>query len=233
MRKCKELEIEAKNAKTNRNKRKFHFATINYLNKASLSELEDIFRKTKDKFTKEHVEVELWWRKFDKQPENLLDFIQTSKNKNKMISAIIEIGNLKYKNAVSILIDFLEDVDLRDSAAMALRQMPTQKSFRPLIQSIRQEPEGIECLLYALQVIDCSKASEFLVDLFTSKPDAPVVRDDIYVCFAEGAVKKISKTTKKKCCQKLISAIQQSNDKHNKEDLEQFYKVVNAVKTSS
>ena len=227
------LEQASQSAKTERDKRKAQRRIINYLEKVSFPELEEIVGAAKEKFLRRHAEVEFWWRKFDKKPENLLEFIRTSNDKDKIIEVIIELGNLKCMDAVSMLIGFLDDIELRNSAASALREMPTQKSFKPLIQSIKQEPEGIECLLYALQVIDCSGAAEFLIDLFILNPDAPVVRDDIYVCFAEGAVKKISKTTKKKCCQKLISAIQQSNDEQNKEDLEQFYKVVNDVKTSS
>jgi hypothetical protein len=227
------IEHAAQCAKNEREKRKAYSGISRIMEKALPSELEKIIEATKDGFIRKQAEVELWWRAFDKKPKNLLEFIQTSNDKDKIGNAIIELGNLKSRDAVNILIDLLDDTDLREAAAMALRQMPTQKSFRPLVRSIKKQPEGVECLLYTLQVIDCSGAAEFLIDLFISNPDAPVVRDDIYVCFAEGAVKKISKTTKKKCCQKLISAIQQSNDEQNKEDLEQFYKVVNDVKTSS
>jgi HEAT repeat protein len=229
MKDWKSLEHAAQCAKTEREKRKAQFAIIKLLEKVSLPELKEIVGTAKDEFIKEQAEVELWWRKFDKNPKNLLNFIRTSNDKNKIGNAIIELGNLKCRDAVSTLIGFLDDIDLRDPAASALRKMPTQEAFRPLVQSIKRYPNGAECLLYALQVLDCSDAAELLVDLFILKPDAPAVRDAIFVCFAKKAVKRIPKQVKDACRSKIMSAMKESQDQSNTKELRQFYEVLSQV----
>jgi hypothetical protein len=230
MKDWKSLEQVAQCAKTGRDKRKAHFAIIKLLEKVSLPELKEIVGVAKDEFIKKQAEVEFWWREFDKKPANLLELIQTSDDKDKIGNAIIELGNLKCKEAVNTLIGFLDDVELRNPAASALRKMPTQEAFEPLVQSIKKHPDGAECLLYALEVLDCSDAAELLVDLFISKPDAIVVRDDIYGCFESKAVKLIPKDIKNSCCSKLREAIENASSKVDAKELGQLLELVVQVK---
>ena len=225
----KSLEHNIRCAKGEKEKRKAHIAIRKYVEKAQPFELREIIKATENAFIRRQVEIELWWREFDKKPENLLELIQTSNDKNKIVNAVIELGNLKCRDAISMLISFLDDIDLRDSAAMALRQMPTQEAFEPLIKSIKQYDDGVECLLYALQVLDCSDAAELLVDLFISKPNALAIRDDIYVCFKEKAVKRISKQIKDSCCTKILMAIKESRDRSNTKELSQLFEVLNQI----
>jgi hypothetical protein len=225
----KELEQAVKYAKDEKAKRRACFAIVTQLEKAPIPELEKIIQSAKDEFIRNRAEIELWWQEFDKKPKNLMKLIQTSNEKEKIQKAVDKLGDLKYWDAVGTLIGFLEDIDLRDSAASALRKMPTQESFEPLVQSIKQHPDGAECLLYALQVLDCSDAAELLVDLFISKPSALIVRYDIYVCFAEKAVKCIPKQIKDRCCSKLLKAIEKSQDLTDTKELEQLYNSVNQI----
>ena len=229
MKDWKALEHAARCAKSEKEKRKAHFAIVKYLEKALIPELREIVKATENELIKKHAEIELWWREFDKKPENLLKLIQTSNDKEKLGLAITELGNLKCRDAVSTLIGFLEDIDLRDPAALALRKMPTQEACEPLIQAIKRYPDGAECLLYALQVLDCSEAAELLVELFISKPNAIVVRDDIFVCFAGKSVKSIPKQVKDACCSKVLKAIKESQDQSNTKELRQFYEVLSQV----
>ena len=216
-------------AKDEKHKRRAFIAIRKYLEKALVAELKNIIETTEDKLVKKHAEIQLWWQEFDKEPKNLLELIKTSNNKEKINIAIEELGNLKYRDTVSTLICFLGDIELRDSAALALRKMPTQEAFEPLVQSIKQDPGGAECLLYALQVLDCSDAAELLVDLFVSAPNAPVVRDDIYVCFAEKAVKRIPREVKEACCSRLLRATEEPQSPNDTKELEQLYNLVNQI----
>jgi len=229
MKDWKSLEHSARCAKGEKEKRKVYFAIRKYLENALISELKEIVKATEDEFIKKQAEIELWWREFDKKPEKLLKLIQTSNDKEKIGMAVTEIGNLKCRDAVSTLIGFLEDIDLRDPAALALRKMPTQEACEPLIQAIKRYPDGAECLLYALQVLDCSEAAELLVELFISKPNAIVVRDDIFVCFAEKAVKRIPKQVKDACFSKVLKAIEEAKDQSDTKELRQFYEVLSQV----
>jgi hypothetical protein len=232
MKDWKSLEQDARCAKAERDKRRVHFRIIQLLERVSLEELKQIVGAAEDEFLKEQAEVELWWRHFDKKPKNLINLIRTSKNTKKIRNAIIELGNLACRDAISTVIGFLDNIDLRDAAAMALRKMPTQEAFEPLIQSIRRYPhEGPECLLYALEVLDCSDAAELLVDLFIPEPDAIVVRDDIYRCFESKAVKLIPKDIKTSCCSKLRKAIENASSKDDDRELRQLLELVDQVKT--
>lgn len=216
-------------AKDKKEKRKAGTAIRKYLENASMPELKEIIQTTEDEFIVKHAETQLWWREFDKKPENLLYLIKISNNKEKVNIAVEELGNLKYWDAVSTLIGFLGEIDLRDSTALALRKMPTQEAVDPLVQSIKQYPDGAECLLYALQVLDCSNAAKLLVDLFIAKPKAPAVRDDIYVCFAEKAVKCIPKQIKDVCCSRLLKAIENNQDQTDTKEIKQLYNLVNQI----
>lgn len=202
------------------------------LERASSAELKEIQSEAEDEFIRQHAELELWWRDVEKEPDSLLKSIQTSDDKKRVEKAITELGNIKYPDAVDIIAGYLNDIDLRDSAALALRQMPSQKVFIPLLHAIKQHPDGAECLLYALQVLDCSDAAEYLVELFISKPNALVVRDDIYVCFFDKAVKQISKKTKEICCAKLLKAIECSPSEDDIEELKKLYAVVLQIEES-
>jgi len=213
--------------KDKKHKRRAFIAVRKYLEKASVQELKGIIETTGDKFVRKHAKIQIWWREFDKEPKNLLELIKTSDNKEKINIAIEELGNLKYRDAINTLIGFLGDTELRDSSALALRKMPTQEAFEPLVQSIKQNSDGAECLLYALQVLDCSEAAELLVDLFIPAPNAPAVRDDIYVCFSEGAVKRIPKEVKETCCSKLLRATETPQSPTDTKELKQLYDLVN------
>lgn len=230
MKDWKSLEQATRCAKTESDKWKAHFAIIRLLEKVPLPELKEIVGAAEDDFFKEQAQVELWWRQFDKKPDNLLELIRTSNDKNKIRNAIIELGNLKWRDALSTIIGFLDDIALRDAAAMALREMPTQEAFEPLIRSIRRYPsEGPQCLLYALEVLDSSDAGELLVDLFISAPDAIVVRDDIYRCFETKAVKLIPIDIKNSCCSKLRKAIENASSKDDAKELRQLLELVDQV----
>ena len=223
------LEEAEKNAKSEKEKRKVFRTILKKTEKASIAELDETLNSTNSKLIEKQIKLELWWRSFSKDPEKLLEFIETATDKDKISRAIIELGEIKHRNATNTIIKFLDDMDLRDSAALALREMPTQEAFKPLIQSIKKNPDGSECLLYALELLDCSDAAELLVDLFILKPNAPVVRYDIYVCFSEGAVKRIPKEVKEVCCSKLLGATEEPRSPNDTKELKQLYDLVNQI----
>lgn len=223
MKQWETLQYLLQSAKEAKEKKQLRMAVQKFIEEASVAELKEISGVAGDEFLRQQAEIELWWKDFEKTPGNLLDVIRDSHNENKIGKAIIKLGNMKCWDSVDVLITFLTVNRLRDSAALALREMPTQKTLKPIVEAIQRNPDGAECLLYALQVLDCSDAAEFLVELFISKPKALVVRDDIYTCFSKKAVRKVTRPTKVACCSKLAKAIEKSEDQNDIKELKQLY----------
>jgi hypothetical protein len=220
------LEESESNAKNEKDKRRLFSALSKKIGKASIQELEDILDNTNSKLVKEQVKLELWWRSFCKDPENLHKFVKTATDEDQISRAIAELGEVKYRKAISTIIKFLDHVNLRDSAALALREMPTQDALVPLINSIKNNPDGSECLLYSLEVLDCSDIVEFLVDFYISRPKAILVREDICSCFSGNAIKKIQVNKKNTCCDKLSDAIKNADDRENVECLNRLLSII-------
>jgi hypothetical protein len=223
------IENAEKTAKSEMEKRKVFRAILRKAEKDSPLELEEALRNTSSKLITEQVKLELWWRGFPKDPEKLLEFIKTAKDKDKIERVITELGEIKHKGATNTIINYLDDIDLRDAAALFLRDMPTQEAFVPLVEGIKKHPDGSECLLYALEVIDCSDAAELLVDLYISMPNAILAREDICTCFEQKAVKKIPENVKNSCCQKLHKAIENTTNKDDAEDMNRLLELVMEV----
>jgi len=119
-----------------------------------------------------------------------------------------------------------ENKSIRNAAALALENIPTQIALEPLIEAIKKDPDNCQMLTAPLSVIDCTVAVEFLVELFIKKTDAPIARLHILACFKSGAIKKITPEVAKKIKIKLTNAF----DKYKEDrDIKALYELIKRV----
>ena len=190
-------------------------------------------KKYSNKAVKNQIELEIWKRKLDRKPENLFKIVHKSKNQDMICEAVKELGKQKNKKALSLFIDLLKNKNpsIRTCAAIALANNPTQKAFQPLINAIKKHEESCSEFIYALEALDCHTEVEFLVDLFISKPNAPMVRINIIECFEGNSIKSIPLETGGKIKTSISNAIRKSKDKTDKYELHRFYEEAVKPKT--
>ena len=193
--------------------------------KKTILELKCIVKSFSNEIIKRQAKFEIWRRKLDRTVENLLKIIHHCDDEYKIGEAITELGRQKFSDATDIFIDLLKSKSsvIRTCAALALLNNPTQKAFRPLLMAIKKHKENCAAFVHALEVLDCHTTAEFLVDLFISKPDAPMVRINIIDCFEGNAISGISSKIGKRIKSKISKAIQKSNDDTDKYELRRFY----------
>lgn len=185
-------------------------------------------KSSRNKVINRSAQLEIWWRKLDRTPKSLLKIINHCNDEDKISEAVIELGKQKYKGAIDLFINLLKNKSssVRTSAAIALNENPVQKAFLPLIRAIKKHKEHCSAFVFALEKLNCTEATEFLVDLFIAKPNAPIVRINIIECFEVGAVTTISSKIGRKIKTKISNAIRESKNKEDKYELRKFYKKV-------
>jgi hypothetical protein len=195
------------------------------LAKKTIPELKCIVKTFSNEIIKRRAEFEIWRRKLDRTVENLLKIIHHCDDEDKIGEATKELGRQKFSDAIDLFIDLLKSKSsvIRTCAALALLDNPNQKAFRPLLRAIKKHKENCAVFVHALEVLDCNTAAEFLVDLFISKPDAPMVRINIIDCFESGAISRIPAKIGKKIKAKIFKAIRKSKDDTDKYELRRFY----------
>lgn len=195
------------------------------LTKKTVLDLRRLAKSNSNRLIKYYAVLEIWHRKHDRAPKNLLKNNQKCSDINKIGEAIKQLCERKYKGATDLFINLLKNKNsyIRTCAALSLVNNPSQKAFRPLLQAIKNHKENCAVFVHALEALDCQSATEILVDLFISKSDAPLVRINIIECFETGAIKKISCKVGKRIKAKIFKAIQKSRDVNDKYELHRFY----------
>jgi len=210
---------------SDRKKAKAKIALKVMLREESMPELRRIIKSSSNEIIKDQAEFEIWRRKLDRTPENLIKLICQCDDEDKVGEALTELGSQKFTDAIDLFIYSLKSKSsvVRIQAALALLDNPTQKALRPLLTAIKKHKENCAVFIHALEVLDCHAATEFLVDLFISKPDAPMVRINIIECFEGNAITKISTAMGNRIKLKISKAIRKSKDDTDKYELHRFY----------
>jgi hypothetical protein len=215
-------------------RRKTFLLISEYLKRISIPDLTIIIERSKDISVIKEAKFQLWLKKLDKSPDVLLEIIRNCDDEDKVCAVIYELVDQGYKAVANQLINLLASANatLRNCASVALREIPTQMALKPLISAIRNHPDNCESLIYSLQTLDCSDATELLVDLFISNSNTPMVRIEIIDCFKEGAIRQIPKTIKYNCCLKIEKAIEQRANEDDIAQLKELYSKIIHTKES-
>jgi HEAT repeat protein len=134
---------------------------------------------------------------------------------DKAISIITDIGEKKYKEAVPILIKYLEKTDnnkLRNKIAIALSDIGCSEAVEPIINMIKS-PKTIGnrgTLLYALELLDYSSHIEFLINLLYDD-NFEVSRHSLILI--ERIIKDIPNEIKEKYIMKISTKIDNLEEK--------------------
>ncbi|OHB56110.1 MAG: hypothetical protein A2Y07_01165 [Planctomycetes bacterium GWF2_50_10] len=194
------------------------------LEKKTISELNQIIKSINNNVIIHRAKFEIWRKKLDRTPANLLNIIHYDDDDDRICEAITELGQ-QTRDTVDLFIKLLKDKRsfVRTHAALALLDNPTQKALKPLITAIKKNKNNCAVCVHALEVLDCTVAAEFLIDLFISKPNAPMVRLNIIECFEGDAIRSIPAEIGKKIKTTIFKAIQKSKDETDKYEIRRFY----------
>ncbi len=132
------------------------------------------------------------------------------------LSIIAEIGRNKYKEAVPVLIKYLQSTDnntLRNEIAMALSDIGSAEAVEPIVNMIRN-PKTMGnrgTLLYALEAFDYSEYLELFIDLLLNEDNFEVSRQALLL--VESIVKDIPNEIKQEYVGKITGEIESLQDK--------------------
>lgn len=187
-------------ASNERDKRRAESGLETFLNNRNVAELEKLLSfKYSDSVVKE-IEFAIWSKKLDCDLDNLLHIIYSENDVRKKDTAILAIGDKGYTEAAGTLIELLgsSDVVIREAAAISISNIKLQKALKPLVSTIKANPNSSELLYGAFLALNCNEIVKFLIEQYANT-NSIIIRYTIEQCFTEGAVTSITPSEKEYC----------------------------------